>query len=232
LGLTGYYRKFVKNYGKIIAPLTALLKKNSFTWTPAAAQDFQMLKMDMCTTPILALPYFTKTFVLECYASGKGIGVVLMQEGRPFAFTNKQLSERNLGKSIYENEMLAILHVIYLWHPYLLGQRFQIKTDHQSLKYFLEKHISSLEQQKWVTKLFGYDYEIIYKKDKENVVADALSHKYEDEGSLFSLSFIVPDSLQAILQEWLQDPKSSQLIQQFQSNAPAFPGTLGSMMKF
>jgi hypothetical protein len=224
LGLTGYYRKFVKNYGKIAAPLTALLKKNSFTWTPATAQDFQTLKMAMCTTPVLALPDFTKTFVLECDASGKGIGVVLMQEGRPLAFTSKQLSERNLGKSIYEKEMLAILHAMDLWHPYLLGQRFQIKTDHQSLKYFLEQCISSPEQQKWVTKLFGYDYEIIYKKGKDNVVVDALSQKYEDEGSLFSLSFIVPDWLQAIRQEWLQDPKSSQLIQQLQSNAPASPG--------
>jgi hypothetical protein len=120
--------------------------------------------------------------------------------------------------------MLAILHVTNLWHPYLLGKRFQIKTDHQSLKYFLEQRISSPEQQKWVTKIFGYDYEIIYKKGKENVVADALSCKYEDEGSLFSLSFIVPDWLQVVRQEWLQDPKSSQLIQQLQSSALAPPG--------
>jgi hypothetical protein len=84
--------------------------------------------------------------------------------------------------------MLAILHVMDLWHPYLLGQRFQIKKDHQSLKYFLEQHLSSLEQQKWVTKLFGNDYEIVYKKGEDNVVVDALSRKYEDEGSLFSLS--------------------------------------------
>ena len=130
LGLTGYYRKFVKNYGKIASPLTALLKKNSFTWIPFAAQAFQTLKMAMCTTSVLALPDFTKTFVLECDASGKGISVVLMQEGRPLAFTSKQLSERNLGKSIYEKEMLAILHVVDLWFPYLLGKRFQIKTDH------------------------------------------------------------------------------------------------------
>jgi hypothetical protein len=102
LGLTCYYRKFVKNYGKIATPLIAMLKNNSFTWTPATAQAFQTLKMAMCTTPVLALPDFTKTFVLECDPSGKGIGPVLMKEGWPLAFTNKQLSERNLGKSIYE----------------------------------------------------------------------------------------------------------------------------------
>jgi hypothetical protein len=131
--------------------------------------------MAMCTTPSLALPDFTKTFVLECDTSGKGIGAVLMQEGQTLAFTKKQLSEQNLGKSIYEKEMLAILHVVDLWRPYLLGQRLQIKTDHQSLKYFMEQCISSPKKQKWVTKLFGNDYEIIYKKGKDNVVADALS---------------------------------------------------------
>jgi hypothetical protein len=81
--------------------------------------------------------------------------------------------------------------------PLSIGKCFKIKTDHQSLNYFLEKHLSSPEQKKWVTKLFGYDYEIIYKKGKDNVVVDALSIKYEDEVSLFSLSFILPD--------WLQD---------------------------
>jgi hypothetical protein len=93
MGLTGYYRKFVKNYGKIAAPLTTLLKNNSFTWTPAATQDFQTLNMAMCTTPILALPDFTKNFVLECDVLGKGIGDVLMQEDWSLAFTSKQLSE-------------------------------------------------------------------------------------------------------------------------------------------
>ena len=100
----------------------------------------------MCTTLVLSLPDFTKTFVLECDASRKGIGVVLMKEGQPLAFTNKQLSEKNLVKSIYEKEMLAILHVVDLWCPYLLVKCFQIKTDHHSLKYFLEKRPSSLEK--------------------------------------------------------------------------------------
>jgi hypothetical protein len=97
IGLTGYYRNFVKNYGNIATPLTALLKKNYFTWNPIATQDFQTLKMAMCTTPVLSLPDFTKTFFLDCDASRKGIGIILMQEGRPLAFTNKQMLEKNLG---------------------------------------------------------------------------------------------------------------------------------------
>jgi hypothetical protein len=65
-----------------------------------------------------------------------------------------------------------------------------------------------------VTNLFGYDYDIIYTKEKHNVVVDALSRKYEDEGSLFSFSFIIPDWLQVVHKEWLHDPKSLHMIQQ------------------
>jgi hypothetical protein len=129
-----------------------------------------------------------------------------------------------LGQSIYENEILSILHVMVLWCPYLLVQQFQIKTDHQSLKYFLEQRISSPTQQKWVTKLFGYDYETIYNKGKENVVAYSLSQKYEEDGSLFSLSFIVPDWLEAVHQKWLQDTKISILLHQLQHNSFFSPG--------
>jgi len=75
-----------------------------------------------------------------------------------------------------------------------------------------------------VTKLFGYEYDIIYKKGKYNVMADALSQKYEDKASLSSLSFIVPDWLQAVHQEWLQHTKSLHLIQQLQNKALAPPG--------
>jgi len=79
LGLIGYHRKFVLNYGKIVAPLTSLLKNNYFTWTLIVDQYFQALKVAMCTTPVLALPNFTKTSILDCDASGRGIGVVLMK---------------------------------------------------------------------------------------------------------------------------------------------------------
>ena len=175
LGLTGYYRKFVKDYGKISAPLTSLLKKDAFQWSDKASAAFDKLKAAMTTTPVLALPDFNRPFIIEADASGVGIGAVLMQNGRPLAYTSKALSPSHQNMSVYDKEMLAIVHAVTRWRPYLIGQRFQIKTDHKSLKYFLEQKISSPEQQKWVTKLLGFDYEIIYKKGKENVVADALS---------------------------------------------------------
>jgi hypothetical protein len=76
----------------------------------------------MCTTPVLTLIDFTKTFVLECDASGRGIGEFLIQYGRPLEFTSKQLSERHSGQSIYEKKIFSILHAVDIWHPYLLGK--------------------------------------------------------------------------------------------------------------
>ena len=143
----------------------------------------------MCTTPVLSTPDFTKTFIVECDASGNGIGEVFIQEGMPLAFESFQLKGNNFLKPNYEKEMMAILHAIKKWHPYLIGRHFKVKTDHESLKYFLEQRLSSEEQQKWVTKMLGYDFEIIYKKGKDNVVADALSRKDEDvEGMLCAIS--------------------------------------------
>ena len=79
LGLTGYYCKFFKNYGRIAAPLTTLLKKDAFSWTPEATKAFEHLKEAICLALVLAMPEFTKTFIVECDASGNRIDVFLMK---------------------------------------------------------------------------------------------------------------------------------------------------------
>jgi hypothetical protein len=222
LGLTGYYRKFVRNYGRIVAPLTTLTKKDSFSWTPEATKDFEQLKEVMCKAPVLTTPDFTKTFIVECDASGNGIGAVLMQEGRPLAFEIQPLKGKDLHKPIYEKEMMEILHALKKWRPYLIGRNFKVKTDHDSHKYFLEQRLSSEEQQKWVTKILGYDFEILYKKGKQNVVADALSRKDEDvEAFLCAISIIQPDWIIEARDEWKNDEKVWSLIQRLQQDSSA-----------
>jgi hypothetical protein len=87
--------------------------------------------------------------------------------------------------------MLVILHAVKKWCPYLRGRHFKVKIHYDSLKYFLEQRLFSKEQQKWVTKMLGYDFQIIYKKGRQNMVADALSRKEEDiEGLLCAISIL------------------------------------------
>ena len=148
----------------LAAPLTTLLNKDAFSWTPKETKAFEYPKEAMCLAPVLAIPEFTKTLIMECNASWNGIGVVLMQKGRPIAFESHSIKGNYLQKAIYEKEMLVILHALKKWRPYLMGRHFKVKTDHDSLKHFLEQRLSSKEQQNWVTKMLGYDFEIIYKK--------------------------------------------------------------------
>ena len=112
LGFTGYYRKFVKGYGQIAAPLTTLLKKDSFCWSNEAELAFHQLKDAMVKPPVLALPNFDHPFMVECDASGRGIGAMLMQHGRPIAYHSQALKGKNLALSTYEKELLALIIVV------------------------------------------------------------------------------------------------------------------------
>ena len=164
LGLTGYYRRFVQGYGTISKPLTALLKKEQFKWNENAEEAFQQLKFAMTSPPVLALPDFSQPFIVETDASGRGIGAVLMQGGHPLAYISKALSPKHQGLFVYEKELFAIVYAVSKWQHYLYGRHFIIRTDHHSLKYLLQQRITFPGQHSWLTKLMGYDYEVVYKK--------------------------------------------------------------------
>jgi len=109
---------------------------------------------------------------------------------------------------------MEILYSLKKCCPYLIGRHFKVKTNHDSLKYFLEQRLSSEEQQKWVTKILGYDFEIVYKKGKKNVVADALSRKDEEvDAFLYAISIIKPDWIIEARDGWKNDEKVWNLIQ-------------------
>ncbi|WVY97031.1 hypothetical protein V8G54_029182 [Vigna mungo] len=177
LGLTGYYRRFVQGYGKIAKPLTQLLSKDGFHWTEEARTTFEELKKVIAQLPVLAVPDFSKSFTLETYASGKGLGVVLLQAGRPLAFWSQALSSRAQNKSIYERELMALVQAVRKWKHYLMGSHFIILTDQRSLKFLIDQRLLTEEQFKWASKLIGFDFEIRFRPGKDNTVVDALSRK-------------------------------------------------------
>ncbi|KAD4584729.1 hypothetical protein E3N88_22330 [Mikania micrantha] len=176
LGLTGYYRRFVRSYAYIAAPLTDLLKGNhKFTWTEPAQIAFNTLKQAMLKLPILTLPNFTLVFDVTTDASDHGIGAVLSQQDKPIVFFSKKLSPKMQVASAYIRELYAITEAIKNWRHYILGCRFCVFTDQRSLRHLLTQVIQTPEQHKWASKLIGHDFDIHYKPGKENHVADALS---------------------------------------------------------
>ena len=173
LGLTGYYRKFIKDYGKIAKPLTDLTKKEGFYWNDITQMAFENLKNKLTSSPMLTLPDFSKEFMVECDASGHGVGAVLLQEGKPVAFFSKALTKNKLSNSAYEKEIMALVLAVQHWRHYLMGRSFKVFTDHKSLKYLLQQRLNTADQHYWLSKLMGFQFEIIYKLGVENKAADA-----------------------------------------------------------
>lgn len=180
LGLTGFYRRFVKHYAKIAKPLTNLLKKNvKFKWSELAEKAMQELKDILCSSPILQYPDFSKPFVLTTDASNYAIGGILSQgpmgKDLPIAYGSRVLNAAEQNYSVIEKEFLAILHFVKHYRPYLYGRKFTIVTDHQPLVSIHRSKDQGLRIVQWRTKLDGYEYNIIHKPGRVNANADALS---------------------------------------------------------
>lgn len=165
LGLTGYYRRFVRHYRLISRPLSDLLKKGvPYVWNSVIETTFQQLKQALVTAPVLALPDFQKPFVLETDASDVCFGAVLMQENHPIAFLRKAVCQQNIALSTYEKECMAIILAVDKWRAYLQHKEFIIRADHKSLLHLNEQGITSKIQQKALFKLMDLQFKIVYKK--------------------------------------------------------------------
>jgi hypothetical protein len=208
LGLCTYYRKFIKGFSQLCAPLTDLTKKGSFKWNDEAQVTMEKMKEVMSTCLVLALPDFGISFTLECDATGEGIGVVLMQNRHPLAYESQKLRGLQLLYNIYDKEMLAIMHALAKFRQYLVGARFVVKSDHNSLKYLLEQKDLNERQQKWVSKIQAYEFDIEFIKGKNNTVADALSKR----PSIFAMSGMSVNWKEHLIVEYAKDQFACKLL--------------------
>jgi len=176
LGLAGFYRRFVKYFSAIAAPLHELTKKCVvFHWGKAQESSFVTLKDKLTHAALLQLPYFGKTFEIECDASGVGIGGVLMQDGKPVAYFSVKLHGPVLNYSTYDKELYALVCSLEMWRPYLWPKEFVIHSDHESLKYLRSQNNLNRRHAKWVEFIESFPYVIKHEKGKDNIIADALS---------------------------------------------------------
>jgi hypothetical protein len=111
-GICSYYRQFVKGFSWLVAPLIGLTKKGAFTWIEEAHKTFDKMKEVMSTCLVLVLLDFTHPFVLECDASNEGTRAVVMQHRHLIAYESRNLTESEILYSIYDKEMLTIMHAL------------------------------------------------------------------------------------------------------------------------
>lgn len=182
LGTAGYYRKFIKDFSAIAAPLTELTKESvKFDWGHQQEASFRRLKKAIAEGPVLALPDPSLPFVVHTDASGFAIGAVLQQDQgkglQPIAYLSKKMLDAETRYPVHEQELLAIIHSLSSWRHYLHGAKFKVLTDHKSLQYFKTQPQLSGRQSRWKDVIANFDFDIEYIDGATNVVADGLSRR-------------------------------------------------------
>jgi len=178
LGLAGYYRRFIQGFSQLALPLTKLTRKNNlFKWTPECEQSFQELKKRLTTTPVLIMLDPNEKFEVYCDASRNGLGCVLMQNRNVVAYASRQLKPHETNYPTHDLELAAVVFALKIWRHYLYGVRFEVFSDHKSLKYLFDQKELNMRQRRWMEFLKDYDFGLNYHPGKANVVADALSRK-------------------------------------------------------
>ena len=206
VGLASYYRRFIPNFAKWAGPLHALIvpasfkqkirrggmKKSDlpeFQWTPACQEGFDQLKKALTEAPVLAYPDYSKLFILETDASLKGLGAVLSQKGDDneilvIAYASRSLRPSEKSMRDYSSAKIELMalkwSVCDKFKDYLLGSKFTVFMDNNPLCYIKSSKLGAA-QIRWLSELALYDFDIVYRTGKSNLVADALSRRPEVE---------------------------------------------------
>lgn len=183
LGLTNYYRRFIKDYAKIAAPLHAATTgcEKKIVWTDKCDDSFKTLKGKLCTAPILDYPREDRIFVLDTDASFGAIGAVLSQikeDGKEsvIAYGSRHLTNHEKGYCVTRKELLAVHEYVMHFKEYLYGKKFIARTDHKALIFMnTTKKAISPQFQTWLANLSEYDFELRYRKGEDHGNADGLS---------------------------------------------------------
>lgn len=179
VGFVNFYRKYIYNFSKIAKPLYDLCEKDKeFLWNDDAETAFNTLRIKLMNPPILAYPQFEYPFVITSDASKVAIAAILSnkidREERPIQYFSKTLNQAQRNYSTIELELFAIIASIRHWSCYL-HNKFFVVSDHKPIEYLFNAKHSSSRIHRWRLELLEFQFEVIYKKGKLNVCADALS---------------------------------------------------------
>ena len=207
LGFANYYRMFIREFSRIVAPLNSITgKKVMFSWGPAQEDAFHTLKSLFAEAPLLLQWDFDRATTLEADCSGWALGGTLSQEvegqRRPVAFHSRKLTSAERNYAIHDKEMLAIISCLEQWQAELRScESFQILTDHRNLEYFMTRQHLSERQARWAEYLSRFNFHIKYRPGQDSAAPDALSRRDQDR---VTKADIADRELQLIPQEALR----------------------------
>jgi hypothetical protein len=188
IGFGNFYRRFIRDFSKIIAPMVALTRKGvKFLWSQPCQEAFEGLKNAFTNAPVLITFDWEKEVILETDASDFVSAGVLSQYDdarvlRPVAFFSKKHSITECNYEIYDKELLAIIRCFEEWRPELEGAASPITviTDHRNLEYFTTTKLLNRRQARWSEFLSRFNFKIIYRPGKQGIKPDALTRRSED----------------------------------------------------
>uniref|UniRef100_A0A3B3BM67 Gypsy retrotransposon integrase-like protein 1 n=1 Tax=Oryzias melastigma TaxID=30732 RepID=A0A3B3BM67_ORYME len=203
LGFANFYRRFIRDYSQVAAPLHVLTStKKAFVWEEPAEKAFQKLKSLFTSAPVLMTPEPTNQFIVEVDASDRGVGAVLSQRStldqkiHPCAFFSRRLTCAERNYDVGDKELLAIKEALEEWRHWLEGTElpFLVYTDHKNLEYLKSAKRVNSRQARWALFFSRFNFVLSYRPGSKNTKADALSRRDEEPATQPPPDYILPPS--------------------------------------